>query len=169
MSFSRVMIFAVAMAVVAMLVPKLGLYRRPAELAPAPVAAVRKAPADPRRVALDADRGGHFLAEAVINGRSVTVMVDTGATLVALTEETARRLGIRPAVSDFTIPIATANGTIRVAPVTLDEVKVGGIRVRDVAATVVPGDALGVNLLGMSFLGRLSHFEIADRQLVLVR
>ncbi|KAB2876978.1 MAG: TIGR02281 family clan AA aspartic protease [Bauldia sp.] len=169
MSFSRVMIFAVAMAVVAMLVPKLGLDRRPAEPAPAPVAAVRKAPADPRRVALDADRGGHFLAEAVINGRSVTVMVDTGATLVALTEETARRLGIRPAVSDFTIPIATANGTIRVAPVTLDEVKVGGIRVRDVAATVVPGDALGVNLLGMSFLGRLSHFEIADRQLVLVR
>ncbi len=56
-----------------------------------------------------------------------------------------------------------------VAMVELAEVRVGGITVRDVAATVVPGDALRTNLLGMSFLGRLSRFEMAGDQLVLHR
>lgn len=97
------------------------------------------------------------------------MMVDTGATTVALTEATARRLGIRPARTDFRYPVATANGTVMVALVELGDVRVGGITVRDVAATVVPGDALRTNLLGMSFLGRLSRFEMAGDQLVLHR
>ena len=174
MPLPRLIVFAVVIAVLAVLFPKLGLGLRPADPAPPePAPAVtttrRAAPADPRRVALDADRGGHFLVEAVINGRNVRVVVDTGATLVALNEATARRLGIKLARSDFTIPISTANGTIRAAPVRLSEVRIGGIAVRDVAATVVPGDALSVNLLGMSFLSRLSRFEIAGGQLVLFR
>lgn len=169
MFLSRVVAFAVAVAVVAVLVPKLGFTVRPDDARPAPAAAAPAAPADPRRVTFDADRSGHFLAQAVINGHSVAMMVDTGATTVALSEATARRLGIRPARGDFTLPVSTANGVVMVAPVRLDEVKVGGIGIRDVAATVAPGDALGVDLLGMSFLGRLSRFEIAGGQLVLHR
>ncbi|HMN84818.1 MAG TPA: TIGR02281 family clan AA aspartic protease [Bauldia sp.] len=71
--------------------------------------------------------------------------------------------------SDFRYAVSTANGTVMVAMVELAEVRVGGITVRDVAATVVPGDALRTNLLGMSFLGRLSRFEMAGDQLVLHR
>ena len=94
-------------------------------------------------------------------------MVDTGATSVAINEATARRLGIRPRLADYSLPISTANGIIHAAPVILRSVSVDGIRVRDVRAVVVRGEVLPVNLLGMSFLGRLSRFEIAGDRLVL--
>ena len=174
MFLSRVVAFALAVLLVAVLVPKLGSTDRPdgaampADVAPSPRPAPAE-PANPRRVALDADRSGHFLADVVINGRSVAMMVDTGATTVALSETTARRLGITPARADFTMPVSTANGLVMVAPVFLDEVKVGGISLRDVAATVAPGNTLGIDLLGMSFLGRLSRFEISGDRLVLYR
>lgn len=122
-----------------------------------------------RRVAMEADERGHFLGNAVINGRSIEVMVDTGATVVAINAETARRLGIRPSKRDFTISVSTANGTIDAAAVELAEIKLGGIVVRNVAAAVIPGDALPVNLLGMSFLTRLSKFELSGDRLVLVQ
>ena len=175
MFLSRVMMFAAAVIVVAVVFPKLGFTGRPApvvadvESQPVTGPAPPPAPASPRRVAFDADRSGHFIVPAVIDGRSLDMMVDTGATTIALTEATARRLGIRPARSDFRYAVSTANGTVMVAMVELAEVRVGGITVRDVAATVVPGDALRTNLLGMSFLGRLSRFEMAGDQLVLHR
>jgi len=120
-----------------------------------------------RRMILEADRLGHFLVEASVNGRDIQAMVDTGASTVALNAESARRLGINPARSAFTAPISTANGIVAAAPVILAEVKVGGIRVRNVAAVVVPDGLLQVNLLGMSFLSRLSKFELSGPRLVL--
>lgn len=122
-----------------------------------------------RRLALEADPRGHFLTNAVVNGRSIEVMVDTGATVVAINAATARRLGIFLTRRDFTIPISTANGTINAAPVKLAEVRLGAISVRNVDAAVLPGEVLPVNLLGMSFLKRLSKFELAGGQLVLVQ
>ena len=106
-------------------------------------------------------------ADAIIDGRTVQVMVDTGATTVALTDRTARRLGIYPSPAAYTERLATANGVIMAARVTLDEVRLGNVVLRDVTAVIVPGNALPVDLLGMSFLGRLSKFEIASGQLVL--
>ena len=141
-----------------------------------PVPAARPAPPPPvstdsrdgfRRVALSANAEGHFVAEATINGSRVAVMVDTGATTVALTDGTARRLGIYPARSAYSEHLSTANGLVMAARVTLREVRVGSVVLRDVTAVVVPGDTLPVDLLGMSFLGRLSRFEIAGNQLVL--
>jgi aspartyl protease family protein len=122
-----------------------------------------------RRIALRADGRGHFLANAVVNGRSIDVIVDTGATAVALSESTARRLGVFVPRSAYTRRISTANGVVMAAAVTLQEVRVGGISVRGVEAVVVPGDALPVSLLGMSFLTRLSKFELAGDQLVLTQ
>jgi aspartyl protease family protein len=138
--------------------------------------AVRPAPPPPvstdsrdsfRRVALSANAEGHFVAEATINGSRVAVMVDTGATTVALTDGTARRLGFYPARSAYSEHLSTANGVVMAARVTLREVRVGSVVLRDVTAVVVPGDALPVDLLGMSFLSRLSRFEIAGGQLIL--
>lgn len=121
------------------------------------------------RVTLDADRRGHFLADVTINGRQTEALVDTGASTVALTAESARGIGIVPLRSAYTATVSTANGLVKAAPVTLVEVGVGGIRVRNVKALVMPSGALPGNLLGMSFLARLSKFEIAGPQLVLVQ
>ena len=138
-------------------------------VAPPADAVAPATPATGRRIVLASDSRGHYLVDAVIDGRSVAMMVDTGATIVALTGDTAHRLGIDPAPGDFTTPISTANGTVMSASVVLDEIKVGGIALRNVEAAVVPGTALPVNLLGMSFLGHLTRFEMAGGQIVLVQ
>jgi aspartyl protease family protein len=144
----------------------------PEEIAAPAMTADQPAPAQPsltpRRVALNADPRGHFLADAAVNGRSIAMMVDTGATIVAINDATARRLGIAPAASEYVVPISTANGIVKAAPVMLSEVRLGGITVRNVQAVVVPGKALETNLLGMSFLGRLSSFQVAANRLILV-
>ena len=121
-----------------------------------------------RKVAIDAGPRGHFVVEASVNGRRIEVIVDTGATTVALTASTARRLGISLRDSDYSARISTANGVVGAAPVVLSEIRLGGITIRDVPALVVPGKALEVNLLGMSFLNRLTKFEVGGGQLVLI-
>ena len=89
------------------------------------------------------------------------VVVDTGASMVALRQSDAARAGIRVARSDFTMPVATANGTSHGAPVMLDYVSVDGIEVRNVQAVILRDDLLRTNLLGTSFLNRLHRFEIS--------
>ena len=118
-------------------------------------------------VELRADRFGHFLANAQINGSSVEVMVDTGASIVALTWEDAERSGIYVRPSDFTHQVNTANGTARVAPITIDSISIGGITVRDVKGAVSERGKLNGTLLGMTFLGRLSRAELRRGTLLL--
>ena len=99
-------------------------------------------------VVLEQDRNGHYEAEGQINGRSVTFLVDTGATDVALPESTARALGL-----DFgpRVQVMTAAGPAGAWATRLDEVTVGGIRRKNVRATITDGEFNGI-LLGMSFL-----------------
>jgi aspartyl protease family protein len=120
-------------------------------------------------VRLKADARGHFVFDADVNGRKASFVADTGATLVALTYEDAARLGLSPQSLDFTGLAQTANGVARVAPVTLDRVRVEDITVRDVAAVVAEKGALSTNLLGMSFLSRLKGFQMRGNELVLVQ
>ena len=118
-------------------------------------------------VEIDAERNGHFNTEAEVNGRSIDVMIDTGATMVALSYEDAERAGIRLNDKDFTRAVSTANGFARVAPVTLDRVSIGNITVRDVPAAVAERGRLKTSLLGMSFLSRLSRFDMRSGRLVM--
>ena len=111
--------------------------------------------ASSRTATLRSDGRGHFEAEARIDGRNLNVLVDTGASMIALRESSAARLGIFPAARDYSVQIQTANGVGRAARVQLNRVQVGDITVRDVEAFVVPDEALTVNLLGMSFLSRV--------------
>ena len=120
-------------------------------------------------VRLKSDAKGHFVFDASINGRTATLMADTGATVVVLTYDDARKVGLSPQSLDFSAQVKTANGIARVAPVMLDRVRVGDITVRNVQAAVAERDALHINLLGMSFLGRLSRFEMSGGDLVLMR
>jgi aspartyl protease family protein len=120
-----------------------------------------------REVRLKADPRGHFFVEAAVNDRPASFVADTGATLVVLTYEDAARLGLSPHHLDFTGLAQTANGTARVAPVTLDRVRVEDITVRDVPALVAEEGALTTNLLGMSFLSRLKSFQMQGSELIL--
>jgi len=116
---------------------------------------------------LKADTRGHFIVQAEINGRDIWVMVDTGATAVALSYEDAKEAGLRPGSLDFNIPITTANGVGMAAKVKLDRVEIDGVRVYDVAGVVLPEGALRGSLLGMSYLSRLRSFKIEDGVLYL--
>lgn len=118
-------------------------------------------------VEIDAERNGHFNTEADINGRPIEVMIDTGATMVALSYEDAEAAGIYLNDADFTRAVSTANGVARVAPVTLDRVSIGDITVRNVPAAVAERGRLKTSLLGMSFLSRLSRFDMRSGRLVL--
>ncbi|WP_321500011.1 TIGR02281 family clan AA aspartic protease [Breoghania sp.] len=118
-------------------------------------------------VILGAGRNGHFSTTARINNRFVDVLVDTGATAVALPYEEAVRLGMRPGNSDFTIEISTANGIQKSAPVLLSEVRIDTIRVYDVPALIAPRGALSTTLLGMSFLRQLKNVEMRGNELVM--
>jgi aspartyl protease family protein len=118
-------------------------------------------------IELQAGRNGHFNTQAEVNGRPIEVMVDTGATLVALSYEDAERAGIYLNNSDFSRAVSTANGVARVAPVTLDRVSIGDITVRNVPAAVAEPGRLKTSLLGMTFLSRLSRFDMRSGVLVL--
>ena len=132
-----------------------------------PVSEPKQSASGPRSVTVRKDRRGHFQVEASINGRRMDLMIDTGASVVALTRRDAQRIGIHPAPRDFTAEVRTANGTVRAAPARLEAVEISGIVVRDVAALVVPDEALSENLLGLSFLSRLRRYEYSDGRLVL--
>jgi aspartyl protease family protein len=101
---------------------------------------------------------GHFWADAVVNGKPVHFLVDTGATAVALTPDDAQRLGFKPADLKYGYSVTTAGGSSHAASVTLTSISVNGARVENVQALVV-ADGLDVSLLGMSYLGRLTRFE----------
>ncbi|MFN3877185.1 MAG: TIGR02281 family clan AA aspartic protease [Brevundimonas sp.] len=123
-----------------------------------PVVAAFTAPASGTDAQVVKGADGHYWAQARIDGRAVRVLVDTGASVVALTRADALRLGVDPEQADFTGRVQTASGVVRAAPVQLKSVSVAGARVDEVEALVVE-QGLEYSLLGMSYLGRLSAFE----------
>jgi aspartyl protease family protein len=126
--------------------PPAALVARPAQSGPT---------SNPGSVVIDRGPGGHFQVQARVDGRHVDFMVDTGASFIALRQSDAERLGYHPSPRDFTIRMNTANGEGRAAPIEISMLEVDGIVVRDVKAVVVDDRALGVNLLGMTFLSRV--------------
>ena len=165
-----VVVFAALALTASVAVPR---YARQIAATPAPVART----AQPTTAAAEAaysrsaivprDARGQFQVDARVDGRHLSFMVDTGASVIALTASTAARLGIHPAQSEFAAEVRTANGTVRAAPTMLGSVEVGEVVVHDVAALVLPDAALSDNLLGLSFLSRLRRFEYEHGKLVL--
>jgi aspartyl protease family protein len=167
-----VLTFAALAVVAALIVPRYAAQMHasapaPTMMAAHPVAAAQPAVSDTRSVVIAPGSNGHFQVEGRVDGRHMDFMVDTGASVIALTERDAAMLGIHPAERDYVAMVKTANGTVHAAPVTLDMVEIDDIVVRDVAAMVLPDNALSDNLLGLSFLQRLHRFEYSDGKLVL--
>jgi aspartyl protease family protein len=120
--------------------------------APARLAGSTNAPAAAQEIVLPVGLGGHFTAAGAVNGRPVQFMVDTGATLVAISQGEAERIGLdyRNAPRAMT---QTANGAVPVHRVSLNAVRVGEVEVANVDAVVIPAQMPYI-LLGNSFLGR---------------
>lgn len=110
---------------------------------------------------------GHYYLTLTINGTPVQFMADTGASSVVLTEADARRLGIDPATLMYLSQARTANGTVRIARVTLDDVALGPHDDPGLSAFVNEG-ALDTSLLGMDYLGRY-RIEIDRGEMILRR
>jgi aspartyl protease family protein len=113
-----------------------------------------------------ADRSGHFRVKTVVNGQEIDFMIDTGATGVILTKADAIKIGFELDDLTFNAPASTANGTVFSAPVRLNFMEVGPIRIGRVPAFVNEGE-LDISLLGMSFLNQLSGYEVRDGLLTL--
>jgi aspartyl protease family protein len=110
-----------------------------------------------------ANEHGHVILEAAVNGVPIRLLVDTGASLVSLTPRDARAVGVSPGELMFTLRVNTANGSARMAPVTLREIRIGQLALYDVPAAVL--ENLNISLLGMSFLGRLQSYEMREGKL----
>jgi aspartyl protease family protein len=110
---------------------------------------------------------GHFMAKTSVNGITVSMLVDTGASTVVLKPADAQRLGIDPEKLRYSVPVQTANGTTYAAHVRLRTLVVGPIALNEVEALVAKPGALKENLLGMSFLSRLRSYEFSGDYLTL--
>ncbi|OJT98009.1 MAG: aspartic protease [Rhizobium sp. 63-7] len=108
---------------------------------------------------------GHFQADATVNGQSIGMLVDTGASMIALSHEDAERIGINPENLTYSVTVMTANGIARAAPVTLSEIAIGPIIRRNLPATVAEQGKLDQSLLGMSFLSTLSSLQMQTDEL----
>jgi aspartyl protease family protein len=106
---------------------------------------------------------GHFYADAMVNGALVHFMVDTGASIVALTSADAQRAGIT--LTGARAQAMGAGGALEVVPVTIDRIALGPLEARGVRGAVV--DQLPVSLLGQSYLEEVGSVEIRGDRMVL--
>jgi len=110
---------------------------------------------------------GHFTATVKVNGKSLSMIVDTGASTIVLRPEDAKKAGIDVSRLTYRVPVLTANGRTIAARVRLDEVAIGPLDRKKVDALVAQPGALTQSLLGMSFLSRLRSYEFSGDFLTL--
>ncbi|WP_432768414.1 MAG: TIGR02281 family clan AA aspartic protease [Sphingopyxis sp.] len=111
-------------------------------------------------------RDGHFWATVRLNGTERRMLVDSGATVTALSTATARAAGVGADATLVPLLMKTANGTVRADAGTLDRLEIGGIEARKLNVVISPG--LGdTDVLGMNFLSELQSWRVEDRTLIL--
>lgn len=112
-------------------------------------------------------RAGEFSITTLVNGGRVSMVLDTGATAVVLTQEAARAAGLPLEVLSYDVNVDTANGRTQAAAVTLDRVAIGSVVERAVPALIARPGQLNTSLLGMSFLNRLESWEVRGDKLIM--
>ncbi len=112
-------------------------------------------------------RDGHFWLQAQVNGEPVRFMIDTGATLTAVSANTADQVGLEPRPGGIPVMLSTANGTISAEIGTIDEMRFGNVVARGLDTVIAPG--LGdTNVIGMNLLSRLASWRVEEQTLILV-
>lgn len=137
------------------------------ELIPGSAMVVEESPDGPVEVKIRKRLDGHFTAKVEVNGKSVSMIVDTGASTIVLRPEDAAKAGIDVSRLSFTVPVLTANGRTVAARVRLESVALGPLARQQVEALVAEPHALTQSLLGMSFLSRLRSYEFSGDFLTL--
>jgi len=123
--------------------------------APAPAVQIRRG------------QGGEFALRAKINGVATPMVIDTGATSVVLTWETAKAIGLPLEMLEYDVDLETAGGHTKAARLTIDRLAVGHLVEKSVPALVVQRGQMKTNLLGMSFLDRLESWGVRSDTLML--
>jgi clan AA aspartic protease (TIGR02281 family) len=162
---SRVLLVLVVLAATAGAVLAYGDPRQIAKASTIVSGMLHKPPS--RVVHISRGQGGEFALHAAVNGVRAPMVVDTGATSVVLTFETAKAAGLPLEVLDYDVEVETAGGHTRAARLTLDRLAIGNLVERSVPALVVPRGQMKTNLLGMSFLDRLESWEVRADSLML--
>jgi aspartyl protease family protein len=127
----------------------------------------RRATSPARAVQIPRGQTGEFALRAKINGVNAPMVIDTGATSVVLTWETAKAAGLPLELLEYDVDVQTAGGHTRAARLTLDRLAIGKLVERSIPALVVPRGQMKTNLLGMSFLDRLESWEVRADKLML--
>jgi aspartyl protease family protein len=120
-----------------------------------------------RVVEIARGRVGEFNVTTQVNGGTIPMVLDTGASAVVLTQEAAKAAGLPLEVLNYNVIVDTANGRTRAASVTLDRIGVGGLIERSVPALIAQPGQLRTSLLGMSFLNRLESWEVRGDKLTM--
>jgi aspartyl protease family protein len=168
-SLFLVMLTAVSIAMMIAFVVAPKVQRDTAQPPPVTVAAAmpsQAALAGQRAAFIDKENDGHFWTNADVSGTQVKFMVDTGASLVALTYFDAQRLGLKPEERAFDSEIRTAGGVVLGAHVTLGSIRIGKVEIENVNAVILRTE-LEQSLLGMTFLGELHSYEVRQGQMII--
>ncbi len=159
----------IAMVIAFVVAPRFKQQAAYTEPAPATVAVATPEPTPlpgSRAAFIDKEDDGHFWTRADVSGTQVKFMVDTGASIVALTYFDAQRLGLKPEELNFDSEIRTAGGITYGAPVTLASIRIGKVKIENVNAVILRTE-LEQSLLGMTFLGELNSYEVRQGQMII--
>lgn len=117
------------------------------------------------RVRMGAD--GHFWVNATINDVERRMLIDSGATITAISDQTARRAGVEAGTGLSPVVLRTANGMAPAKTGSIDELRIGNIVARNLKIVTSPG--LGnMDVLGMNFLSQLKSWRVEGKTLILV-
>ena len=119
---------------------------------------------DTTRIPLSPD--GHFWIKARVNGEQRRFLVDTGATLTAISVNTAVAAGVEPGPMDRALVLQTANGAVQAQTAVVRELRFGNIVARDLDVVITPGTG-ETNVIGMNLLSRLASWRVEGRTLIL--
>jgi aspartyl protease family protein len=159
---------ALTLGAIAALFPKAELDRRPPQPQQAAAPAVDEAKVRSSGSATELHRAadGHFYAGVTVGTRPVTMLVDTGASVIALTGRDAREAGLHWNPAKLAVVAQGAGGDVRGVAVTLDRVVLGGHEARGVEAVIIP-EGLPISLLGQSFLRAIEPVRIEKDRMIL--